>query len=302
MDSPLLFPVKLKDSVIYVLDETAIPYKEEYIEVVNLEQAQDVLRQMKTRSLGQVLLFFYSCILFKTTHNPQQLAKVFKDNRPTFDFFMLAYIIDSEVKKGLTIEKAVEGFIFGFDRLRQKRAQILAQLLPNPAKIATICNVNGELIYLYQQLKKIGNEASFIVCETRPYLQGTRLTFWELTKNNIPVKIICDNQIALIMQEGLVNCVVTGADRATTKGDVINKIGTYPLARFAKYFNIPFYPLTQYPRDIDIDNIEIEQRPKEEVFMYLSRDYSQIEAIYPAFDITKSDYVTKPMDLFMGGK
>ena len=99
------------------------------------------------------------------------------------------------------------------------------------------------------------------------------------------------------MKEGKVNCVITGADRATKKGDVINKVGTYSLACLAKYFNIPFYSLTQYPRDIDVDTIEIEERPKNEAFMHLEGDYTNIDAFYPAFDITRHEFISKCMEL-----
>jgi methylthioribose-1-phosphate isomerase len=147
---------------------------------------------------------------------------------------------------------------------------------------------------LYEELKKIKKEACFYACETRPYLQGTRLTFWELNKNNIPSKLICDNQVAILMKNKVVNCIVVGADRASIRGDIINKIGTYSLAILGKYFNIPFYALTQYPRPIDIEDIEIEERPQEEVFMFLKE---KAESIYPCFDITPFNYIKESVKL-----
>lgn len=297
MDSPLLFPVKLKGNVIIVLDETLLPNQEEYIEVAGLDRAIWVLKEMKTRSLGQVLLFFYCCVLFKEKYTPDVIAKLFKEQRPTFDFFMLAQIINSQAKQGAAIEIVVNKFIERFDWMRRERASKLAKILPSPANILTICNVNGELIYLYQELMKLNKPTCFFVCETRPYLQGTRQTFWELEKNNIPVKLLCDNQAAYLMKEKKVNCVVTGADRATINGDIINKLGTYALACLAKYFFIPFYPLTQYPRDINVDSIEIEERPMQEVFMFLDGDFSGYDAFYPAFDVTRANLVTQAMEL-----
>ena len=145
----------------------------------------------------------------------------------------------------------------------------------------------------------MGKTACFYVSETRPYLQGTRLTFWELKENKIPVTLICDNQAALLMKDKKINSIVVGADRATTNGDIINKTGTYALARMAKYFKIPFYPLTQYPRDVNVDDIEIEERPVEELFAY-HNNISDINAIYPAFDITKKEYITYSVELSMG--
>lgn len=296
MESPLLFPVKLKDDTIFVLDETLLPFKEEYIKVISVDEALAVLKGMKTRSLGQVLLYFYSCLLFQEKVSFNGLAQSFTAARPTFDFSMLAYIMQTGVSQGVRRQDVVAGFIKKFDLGRKKRAAYLASLLPSPANILTICNVNGEFLYLYEELKKLNKQGIFYVSETRPYLQGTRQTFWELDKNQIPAKVICDNQAATVMENGLVNCVVTGADRATTGGDIINKIGTYALARLAQYFNIPFYPLTQYPRNIDIDRIAIEERPKEEAFMFLPGARAA-DAFYPAFDVVRREFITRSIML-----
>jgi methylthioribose-1-phosphate isomerase len=297
MKSPLLFPVRLENNKIIVLDETALPFKEEYIEVVSLDQALWVLSSMKTRSLGQVLLFFYSCLLFKDSFSIDNICEKFKEKRPTFDFSMLGHILKEQLKSQISLDAAIDNFIKGFDALRRRRAQNLAKILPPSSNIATICNVNGELIYLYEELKKLKKQAFFYVCETRPYLQGSRLTFWELRKNNIPCKLICDNQVASLIKDGKINLSIVGADRATTKGDIINKIGTYSLAVLSKYFNIPFYALIQYPRDINIDTIEIEERDGLESFMYLEGDFSQTKAVYPSFDITKHEFITKSIEI-----
>lgn len=297
MNSPLLFPVRFKDNKILVLDETQIPFKESYIEVDNFEKALVVLREMKTRSLGQVFLFFYSCLLFKDNFSIEQISQQFKTQRPTFDFDLLGQILRTQIKENGTFREAVDNFISSFDRLRKDRAKRLAYILPKPANILTICNVNGELIYLYEELARLGKVGLFYASETRPYLQGTRLTFWELRRNNIPCKLICDNQVASLMKEGKINCLITGADRANKDGDIINKIGTYSLACLAKHFNIPFYALTQYPQDYDIESIEIEERPKEEVFAYLDEDYSKVDAVYPCFDITKKDLISETVEL-----
>ena len=296
MDSPLLFPVKLKSKQIVVLDETRFPFSEEYIEIKSLDKALWVLGEMKTRALGQVLLFFYSCVLFKDL-SVEEVVKKFKQARPTFDFSLLGDIVKAKINQGKNLKEAVESFLLEFDSLRRNRAKRLAGILPNPANILTICNINGELIYLYQELKSLNKKSVFYVSETRPYLQGTRLTFWELRRNGIPAYLICDNQAASIMKEQKVNCVVTGADRSTKKGDIINKIGTYPAAVLAKYFNIPFYSLVQYPRDIDIRSIEIEERPKYEVFMFLGEDCSFIDAVYPSFDVVENSLITECINL-----
>ncbi len=266
MNSPLSFPVRLQGNTISVLDETRLPLEEAYIEVKTLDDAVRALGQMKTRAFGQVLLFFYTCVL---TGDIDEVAASFKKTRPTFDFFTLADVLKRAAKETSTLKEGAVSIIEDIDKKRKVRAQKLAEILPQDARILTICNVNGELIYLYEALQGRGKTATFFVSETRPYLQGSRLTLWELRRAQIPAQVLCDNQAASVMQKGLINCVVTGSDRSTAKGDVINKIGTYALARLANYFAIPFYVLTQFPKALDIEKITIEERPHHEVFMWL---------------------------------
>jgi len=297
--SPLIFPVTLEGDTIRVLDETALPFREEYINVKNLKKSVSVLKSMKTRAFGQVLLFFYTCILERGENIYETIEVIqdaFKKARPTFDFYTLGDILKKVTKEIESLERAVEAIIANFDTLRRKRVEELAAQLPAEANILTICNVNGELIYLDEALKKLKKKATFYVCETRPYLQGTRLTLWELQRAHIPAQLLTDAQAEELMRKGLVNCVVTGADRATTQGDIINKIGTYSLAVLSTHYDIPFYPLTQYPRDLDIDNIEIEYRPGNEVFMY-TRKEERFDALYPSFDTVPSNLISGWADI-----
>ncbi|MCM8757700.1 MAG: hypothetical protein NC900_04365 [Candidatus Omnitrophica bacterium] len=295
--SPLLFPVRLEDDIILVLDETELPFEEVFIPVKELNEAIKILSEMRTRAFGQVLLFFYSAVLFRKKYSLDEIVMRFKEARPTFDFSFLGELLKKETKEGKDIEEVVNHFISYFDMQRKNRMKKLASNLPNPAKILTICNINGELLYLYEELKNLEKEVIFYLSETRPYLQGSRLTFWELIRNNIPAKLICDNQAAILMQEKKINAVIVGADRCNLKNDIINKIGTYPLARLARYFDIPFYALTQYPQDLNIDSISIEERPEQEVFMFLSKKISGIRAVYPSFDITKNEFITSTYEI-----
>ena len=292
--SPLAFPVRLQKDTISVLDETKLPREETYIAVRNLNDALEVLGQMKTRAFGQVLLFFYTCVL---AGEIDTVAAAFKKTRPTFDFFQLADILKRSAQQTSRVYEAAETIIEGFDDKRRKRAQRLAEILPPEAHVLTICNVNGELIYLYEALKERGKTATFVVSETRPYLQGTRLTLWELRQATIPAQAICDNQAAMVMKNGLINCVITGSDRSNKKGDIINKIGTYAMARLAHYFHIPVYVLTQFPRAMDVEEITIEERPQEEVFMGLDGEGPWPEALYPSFDITPSEFISARIDI-----
>lgn len=294
MYSPLAFPVRLQKRTISVLDETKLPREEAYIAVKNLTDALKVLGQMKTRAFGQVLLFFYTCVLCGEIDT---VAEAFQNTRPTFDFFQLADMIQEAAQTTPSLKKAVERIVEGFDEKRKVRAQQLAAILPPTANILTICNISGELIYIYDALRKIGKKASFFVSETRPYLQGTRLTLWELRQAAIPARAIYDNQAAMVMKKGSVNCVITGSDRSTKRGDIINKIGTYAMARLAHYFHIPLYVLTQLPRAIDIGEITIEERPQQEVFIGLDGEGPWPEALYPSFDITPAEFISCWIDI-----
>jgi methylthioribose-1-phosphate isomerase len=294
MRSPLSFPVRLQEKTISVLDETKLPLEETYIKVKNLDDALEVLGKMKTRAFGQVLLFLYTCVL---SGEIDLVAAAFKKTRPTFDFLHLSDILKKASQKTPTLKEAVIGIIEGLDKKKKARSKRLAEILPSEARILTICNVNGELIYLSEALKGKGKTVTFFVSETRPYLQGTRLTLWELRRAHIPAQVLCDNQAAVVMEKGLINCVITGSDRSTERGDIINKIGTYAMARLARYFSIPFYVLTQFPQPIDIDEIPIEERPPQEIFAWLEGDGPWPEALYPSFDITPAEYVSGWIDI-----
>jgi methylthioribose-1-phosphate isomerase len=137
-----------------------------------------------------------------------------------------------------------------------------------------------------------------IACETRPFLQGARLTVWELQKDNIPVKLITDNMAGYIMGKGHVDAVIVGADRIANNGDTANKIGTYSLAILANHHKIPFYiaaPVSTIDFSINTGkNIPIEERNKEEIVNFMNQPIAKsFTNVYnPAFDITPNQLIT----------
>jgi methylthioribose-1-phosphate isomerase len=143
-----------------------------------------------------------------------------------------------------------------------------------------------------------GKRVQVIACETRPFLQGARLTAWELKKDRIPVTLITDNMAGHLMQRGRVSCVIVGTDRTAANGDVANKIGTYGLAVLAHRHSIPFY-VGAPASSIDLacpsgDRIPIEERSAREVTWIFDRQIapSGIRVANPAFDVTPSELVT----------
>lgn len=179
------------------------------------------------------------------------------------------------------------------------------ELLKDGWTVLTHCNAGGlataefgtALAPVYVA-KERGMNISVISDETRPLLQGSRLTAWELHQAGIDVTIICDNMAAKVMREGKVNAVLVGSDRIAANGDVCNKIGTYGVAVLARAHNIPFYALAPTSTfDLTLahgDDIPIEERHSDEVVMGFGRRTGPegVRVYSPAFDVTPAEFVT----------
>ncbi len=147
---------------------------------------------------------------------------------------------------------------------------------------------------------KENKKISFYVTETRPYLQGSRLTAWELKESGFDVTIISDNMAAQVMHEKRINKVMVGADHLAQNGDIANKIGTYQIAILAKHFNIPFYVLCPPASSAKSgSDIKIEVRPEKELLEYcgISIAPKGVKAYYPAFDVTPDSLITEHIHL-----
>jgi len=180
-----------------------------------------------------------------------------------------------------------------------------AQLLADGARVLTHCNAgalatagHGTALGVFRSAVEGGKKISVIADETRPFLQGARLTAWEMVQENIPVTLISDNMSGHLMSHGEIDVVVVGTDRVAGNGDVANKIGTYMVAVLAKRHNIPFYvacPLSTIDRSIISGNeIPIEERPIEEVTGYQDCQWAAegVSVRNPAFDVTPVELVT----------
>ena len=174
-----------------------------------------------------------------------------------------------------------------------------AALLRDGDAVLTHCNAGalatagyGTALGVIRAAVEEGKHISVIASETRPFLQGARLTAWELARDNIPVTVACDNACALLMQKGLPKCVIVGADRIAANGDTANKIGTYGIALLAGHFQVPFYvaaPLSTIDAAMpDGSAIPVEERPSEEVAALGGRRIMPVgvPAYNFAFDVT----------------
>jgi methylthioribose-1-phosphate isomerase len=184
-------------------------------------------------------------------------------------------------------------------------ARLGAELLPNAATVLTHCNTgslatggDGTAQGILKEAWRQNKLKHVYVDETRPLLQGARLTAWELQRLAIPFTLITDNTAAFLLQQGKVNAILVGADRITLNGDVANKVGTYNLAVLAKYHSVPFY-IAAPTSTIDFEmtsgrEIPIEQRSSAEVTSIGGHQIApaNTDVYSPAFDVTPSDLVT----------
>ncbi|HQT26221.1 MAG TPA: S-methyl-5-thioribose-1-phosphate isomerase, partial [Burkholderiales bacterium] len=180
-----------------------------------------------------------------------------------------------------------------------------AKLVPEKCSILTYCNAgalatagHGTALGVIRSASLQGKKVSVHACETRPLLQGARLTAWELAMENIPATLICDNMAGYLMKKGEIDLVIVGADRVAANGDVANKIGTYTLAVLAKRHDIPFHvacPTSTIDLDASSgDEIPIEERDEDEVKGYGGMEWAArgVKFRNPAFDVTPHELVT----------
>ena len=180
-----------------------------------------------------------------------------------------------------------------------------AKLVPDHARIMTHCNAgalatagHGTALGVIRSARDQGKAISVVANETRPYLQGARLTAWEMVQEQIPVTLVTDNMAGYLMSRGEIDLLIVGADRVAANGDVANKIGTYTLAVLARRHALPFYvaaPLSTFDLSIaDGASIPIEERAADEVTGYRGIRWAPngVAVRNPAFDVTPAELVT----------
>ena len=179
-----------------------------------------------------------------------------------------------------------------------------AEFMPRDGQVMTQCNAGalatggiGTALGVIRVAVREGHKLEVMVPETRPYLQGARLTAWELHQEGIPLKLITDNMVGHTLKTSGIGAVVVGADRIAANGDTANKIGTYPMAVLAREHNVPFYvaaPISTLDLSIpNGDHIPIEQRPEDEVTHFRGvRTAPEVAASNPAFDVTPAKFIT----------
>lgn len=225
----------------------------------------------------------------------ERMKRVFHQHLPKKDLGILKRALENEA-----VEMHQEDV-----ELNRRMGSFGASLLSDKQKVLTHCNAGalatagyGTALGVIRAAVEQGKKIHVFADETRPFLQGARLTTWELQKDQIPVTLITDNMAGYFMKQGKIDCVIVGADRIAANGDVANKIGTYSVAVLAKENRIPFYvaaPISTLDLTIPSgEHIPIEQRsPKEVTHIQNSAIAPEGVAVEnPAFDVTPNRYVT----------
>ncbi len=293
---------------LWLLDQRKLPELEEWVALEDHLQTAQAIRDMMVRgapAIGCVASYGFLMGVRKG-EDPKVVYEVLRNTRPTA--YNLFYALDRMMEayeKGEDLEKVAKDIELEDYLANKKIGELGNQLIPNNARILTHCNTGalatagfGTALGVIRQAHYSGKSIFVWVDETRPYLQGSRLTAWELLKEGIPHKIITDSTAGFLMKKGMIDCVIVGADRITRKGDVANKIGTYALSVLAKVHGIPFYvvaPSSTIDHSIESgEEIPIEERSEEEVKRFkdcrLAPEGSP--ALHLAFDITPAENIT----------
>lgn len=315
-----------ENGCLLLVDQTLLPLKKVIVKCITYEDVADAIKSMKVRGAPAIgVTAAYGVVIgsnaaatadkseyFERLH---KIGEVLKGTRPTA--VNLFWAVDRMIKKAeLNKDKGIDEIKKILKSEADKMAQedidtnkkigyFGNQLIKKDDVILTHCNAGALATVGYGTALGVIRSAFYdnkniqvYADETRPYLQGARLTAFELMEDNIPVTLITDNMAGYFMKKGIIKRVIVGADRIAANGDTANKIGTYSVAVLAKENNVPFYiaaPMSTIDYSISSgDEIPIEERDKKEV-TYISGIRIAPEGVHvanPAFDVTPSKYIS----------
>jgi len=310
------------------IDQTLLPHSLKYVRTQSIKTIYKAIKTLQIRGAPAIgiaaAMGIVLSIQYEKNENPHILIKKIKKyssflstSRPTaVNLFWALKRIEklafSLLAKQTEVQEIIKSLASEAIAIRNEDAAMChaigkngASLLKNGYVVLTHCNAGAlataefgtALAPIYQAVES-GLNISVYADETRPLLQGSRLTAWELHQAKIPVTVICDNTAAFLMQQKKINIIFVGADRIASNGDTANKIGTYSLAVLAKKHNIPFYVCaptsTIDPKAKNGNDIPIEERKPEEVIkpFGIPTAPAGIKVYSPAFDITPANLIT----------
>jgi len=309
-------------SKLRLLDQTKLPLRVEYLDLDDYREIIDAIKQLKVRgapAIGIAAAYGMAIAVEQSQRYDsdyiQKVADDLRAARPTA--VNLAWAVDRVLAKlSVNVPESLEGtlsLIWGEaeaiheeDRLLCERiGRYGAELIKDGDTILTHCNAGalatggiGTALGVIYTCRDQGKNIKVFADETRPLLQGARLTAWELQQEGIDVTLICDNVAGMLMRQGEIDHVIVGADRITKNGDVANKIGTYSVAVLADRHGVPFYvaaPYSTFDNELESgDRIPIEERSPVEVTEGFGKRTAPagVKVYSPAFDVTPHELVT----------
>ena len=318
--------IKWEDNYIYLIDQRKLPNRKEWFVCRTVQDVMAAIREMAIRgapaigvaagmglALGAQSIDTENYGIFRKRF--LEMGEQMKSARPTA--VNLKWAVERMIKivEGMhddqveeikqTIRNESQMILERDIEINREIGQRGLALVPDTATILTHCNAGalatggyGTALGVIRAASEAGKDIHVFVDETRPLLQGMRLTAFELREDNIPATVIVDSAAGYLMRKKRIDLVITGADRIASNGDMANKIGSYQLAVLAKENNIPFYvaaPLSSF--DLDLENgdlIPIEEREPEEVLSFAGHLVGPegVNAYNPAFDITPAQYIS----------
>lgn len=317
----------VEDNKVYIIDQTLLPVEHRVIEITSVGAMWEAIKTLRVRGAPAIGIAAALGVWLAVRESResdslpllagvQNACKYLATSRPTaVNLFWALERMESLAKQNAKLpHEQLKRLILreGLSMIDEDNQICLeigrhgAGLLKSGMRVLTHCNAGGlataqygtALSVVYYACEREGKKIEVYADETRPLLQGARLTAWELMEARIPVTLICDNMAACVMRSRAIDAVIVGTDRVAANGDVANKIGTYGVAILAKHHGIPFYvaaPLSSI--DISLDSgekIPIEERNPEEITTFAgSRTApSGVKVFNPAFDVTPNELVT----------
>jgi len=281
-----------------LIDQTKLPLRETYVVCRTAAEVAAAIREMVVRGAPAIgAAAAYGTALAAREGRLAAGAALIRAARPTArDLFWAVELVErapDPLEEAHRIARATVKACVAMGRHG-------AALLPHDARVVTICNTGalatvdyGTGLGIVRTAHEAGKRPFVYVMETRPRAQGARLTTWELRKLGIPHRLIADSTVGLLLQRGMADAAISGADRVCANGDVVNKVGTYPLALLCREHGVPFYvaaPMSTIDRATpDGASVRIEERPAGEVTTFAP---PETDAWNPAFDVTPARLVT----------
>ncbi len=318
--------VKWENNELIILDQTKLPGETEFIKLEKVEDVWEAIFHLKVRGAPAIGIAaaYGLCVAMRDSSekSSEEFLAVLKKNseylassRPTAVnlFWALRRMEKAANDNREKTVKELKDILIDEAHAIRDEDEIMCRsigenaltLMKDGMTLLTHCNAGGlatamfgtALAPIYLAKEKDWNIKVF-ADETRPLLQGARLTTWELLQADVDVTLICDNMAAMVMSKGVIDAVIVGCDRVAANGDTANKIGTYGLAVLAKYHNIPFY-IAGPTSTIDLDTpcgkeIPIEERKPEEITCGMGRRTAPegVKTYNPAFDVTPNELIT----------